>query len=475
MSNPSLIWRANQNSSLYNTIKARNSKQNAFDYAVQGEKNICPVARSKIIVNPTTSMNATAQQVVKFQLPNHGILNDLYLQTKFISAQDTNVSSGGANDGALVEFAGAFATTQIRLVYNGATVWECTPEWIMCDAYTKATKEKASQLDAMLGGGILGAANDTLASVTGRRLAFSCGGGITLGCPLKGFWSDGLGRGLDLYSLSSPMFLEVSYRANSECHEILDTAAKAADFSDANLVAYISELAPEELSAYQSRNYAPGSVSSQLGFTTTKFSESISSPVLITGSSTTGNKVKIQSISGLVRRLYVFATLDSDRSSSTAKKYMNTVPLARVQLKANNQTIYELENSSLFDAEHASTSNGYKTDGVIEQYHNNLPFSAGPHATAGTIEADMGIAENAGGSFDPSHIQVFNFGFNPDDHSSADGSLSFSQLGNPELEVMFNTSASTNAHTLHIIAETLTINTYNTSANGQINFKMITE
>ncbi len=473
MSNPSLIWRANQNSSLYNTIKARNSKQNAFDYAVQGEKNICPVARSKVIVNPTTSMNATSQQVVKFQLPNHGILNDLYLQTKFISAQDTN--EGGSNEGALVEFAGAFSTTQIRLVYNGATVWECTPEWIMCDAYTKATKEKASQLDAMLGGGILGSANGTLANVTGRRLAFSCAGGITLACPLKGFWSDGLGRGLDLYSLSSPMFLEVSYRSNSECHEILDTAGNAADFSDANLVAYISELAPEELSAYQSRNYAPGSVSSQLGFTTTKFSESIASPVLITGSSTSGNKVKIQSISGLVRRLYVFATLDSDRSSGTSKKYMNTVPLARVQLKANNQTIYELENSSLFDAEHVSTSNGYKTDGVIEQYHNNLPFSSGAHATPGTIEADMGVAENAGGSFDPSHIQVFNFGFSPDGHSEADGSLSFSQLGNPELEVMFNTSASTNAHTLHIIAETLTINTYNTSANGQINFKMITE
>ena len=183
MSNPSLIWRANENSSLYNTIKARNSKQNAFDYVNQGESNICPVARSKIIVNPTTSMNATSQQTIKFQLPNHGFLNDLYLQTDFISAQDTN--EGGSNEGALVEFAGAFSWTNCRLVYNGAVIWECTPEWVLCDNYTKATKEKSAQLDAMLGGGILGATNGTLASVTGRRLAFSCAGGQQLSCPLN--------------------------------------------------------------------------------------------------------------------------------------------------------------------------------------------------------------------------------------------------------------------------------------------------
>ena len=33
MSNPQLIHRANENSSLYNTIKARNSKQNVYDYS----------------------------------------------------------------------------------------------------------------------------------------------------------------------------------------------------------------------------------------------------------------------------------------------------------------------------------------------------------------------------------------------------------------------------------------------------------
>lgn len=473
MSNPSLIWRANENSSLYNTIKARNSKQNAFDYVTQGESNICPVARSKIIVNPTTSMNATSQQTIKFQLPNHGFLNDLYLQTDFISAQDTN--EGGSNEGALVEFAGAFSWTNCRVIYNGAVIWECTPEWVLCDSYTKATKEKSAQLDAMLGGGILGATNGTLASVTGRRLAFSCFGGQQLSCPLNGWWSDGLGRGLDLYSLSSPVFVEVSYRANTEAHAVLDTVANGADYSNANLVAYMTELAPAELTAYQSRNYAPSSVSSQLGFTTTHFSESITSPVLITGSSTAGNKVKIQSISGLVRRLYVFATLDSDRTSATDRAYMKVVPLASCALKANNQTIYEFENSSLFDAEHVSSSNGYKTDVAVEMYHNKLPMSCSAHATPGTIEADMGIAPVGSGDFDVSKVQVINFAYNPEDHSAADGSLSFSQLGNPEIEVKFNTSASTNNHTLHIVAEVNTINAYNVSSTGAINIKSITE
>ena len=81
MSNPQLIHRANENSSLYNTIKARNSKQNVYDYS--SESNICPVARSKIIVNSQTSLSADGNQTVKFILPNFGFLEDLFLQTKF--------------------------------------------------------------------------------------------------------------------------------------------------------------------------------------------------------------------------------------------------------------------------------------------------------------------------------------------------------------------------------------------------------
>jgi len=484
MSNPQLIHRANQNSSLYNTIKARNSKQNVYDYATGGESNICPVARSKIIVNPTTSLNADGNQTCKFQLPNFGLLEDLYLQTKF-NQGDTNDDTG-AKDCFLVDMAGAFAYTRIRITYQGNTLWECTPEWSVVSQYTRANKEKALLLDNMLGSNIVGAANDTASNLEGRMAMASSFGGQTLSCPIKAFFTESLGRAWDLYSLSSHAFVEVDYRAILDTHGKAETAADRITLNDAQLVCYVAELDGAELAAYQARNYAPGSVSSQLGFTTTLFSESIAAAALVqtTDSSTLGNKIKIQSISGLVRRLYVFATDDTDRASTTAKAYMKTIDLALVRLSANNQTIYEIENSGcgLDNVDNAVDSGtGYNTDYAVECFRNNLPFACNTAVASDTYKlydpaVDRSFGKTSGGEFSPSHVKVINFAYNPDDYSSADGSLSFSHLGKPEIEVKFGAKANgSNAHTVHIVAEVLTINTYNTSASGQINFKMITE
>ena len=491
MSNPSIIHRANANSQLYNTIKARNSKQNFLDYSVSSEKNICPVARSRVIVNPQTSMNATAAQQIKFQLPNHGILEDLYLVSKFAQG-DTN--AGASNDCALVEHAGFFAFDRVRFVYQGNTIWECDPYWAFLSQYTRATKEKSVMLDAMSGGGILGVVGGATA-ITGRRAVASFAGGQSLAAPLKAFFADSLSRGFDLYSLSSPFFVEVDFKSNDTLHEITESGTRAA-YSDCELVAYLTELAPEELTAYQARNYVPSSVSSQLGFTTTHFSETISTPVQITGASSVGNVVKINSISGLVRRMYVFATLDGDVSSATARAYNKFVDISRIKLRANNNVLFELENCATnCDAASLSTSNGYKVDNMIEMYKNNLPMSAGHLMTVdNNTDADTGDGSTpsvttsvvndpllsnvlcgvGGGNCDLAKVKIINFAFNPDDYSSADGSLSISQLSVPELEVMFPTATS-GAHTLHCVAELLTINTYNTSPSGVISFKMITE
>ena len=482
MSNPQLIHRANSNSSLYQTIKARNSKQNVYDY--NSESNICPVARSKIIVNPTTSLNADGNIQCKFQLPNFGLLEDLYLQTLF-NQGDTNDDTGN-HDCFLVDMAGAFAWTRCRIVYQGNTLWECTPEWVVCSQYTRATKEKALILDNMLGSALVGAAADAEASIVGRRAMASVFGGQTLSCPLKAFFAESLGRAWDLYSLSSNAFVEVDYRAILDTHGKAETPADRVTLNNARLVCYVAELSGPELAGYQSRQYAPNSVSSQLGFSTTLFSESIAASALVqtTDSSTLGNKIKIQSISGLVRRLYVFATDDTDRSSTTAKAYMKTVDLSLVRLAANNQTIYEIEDCALgVDnvSNSLTTGGGYNTNYAVECIRNNLPFASNTAVADATYVANdpaikRSLGSTSGGEFVPSHVKVINFGYNPDDYSSADGSISLSQLGNPEIEVKFGANANgSNAHTVHVVAEVLVINTYNTSQSGQINFKMITE
>jgi len=468
--NPSVITRANQNSSLYNTIKARNSKQDVYDYNVSGEKNICEVVRSKVIVNSTSTMNATGQQTLKFELPNYGLLEDLYLKTKFTSGTAGQNVADGSKGIALTNFCGAYAMTKCRLVFQGSTIFEWSPEWIITSQYTRATRERAGQLNLMLGGDVIGVENNDIAVRTGRRLISSVAGGTELMAPLKAFWNDSLGRNFDLYSLNSKVHLEVDYRSNALAHEEIDDTAMAQQYAGAELVCYLAELSPEALSAYQSRNFVPGSVSSQLGFTTTHFSELITSPVLVTGSSSVGNKIKLNSISGLVRRLYVYANLESDE---TAKKYFNPKKIARVKLLANNQVIHEQDEFMLLGADDATTSNGYKTDGIVEMFRNNLPMSFSD-STALPAAGDYAPAV-VGGTADMSRVCVINFGYSPDDYSSADGSVSFSQMNNIELELFFGSEASTNNHNVHIVAEMLTANTYNVSSTGAITFKSIGE
>ncbi len=477
MSNPQLIHRANENSSLYNTVKARNSKQNVFDYVNEGELNVCAYAKSRVIVNPTTSLNSDGGQTIKYELPNFGLLEDMYLQTEF-SRGDTNADTG-SKDCFLVDMAGAFCFSKIRIVYGGNTVFETTPEHLTVSLYGRATREESLVLDGMLGSSIVGAASDTHTSLEGRMAMASSFGGQKLSCPLKCWFSESLGRNFDLYSLSQKCFLEVDYRPILDVHGKAETAADRITYAGSNLVCFLNELSPAEIAAYQSRNYAPGTVSSQLAYTTTHLSESIATPVLSTAT-TAGNKIKINSISGLVRRMYIFATADADRASTSAKAYMSLVDISSFKLSANNQTIYEVSDSGVgIDNLNRSSGNGYQTDQFIEMFHNKLTGPCNSTVASDTfklmdIGVDKSLGKTTGDEFDFGRVKVINFGKNPNDYSSADGSLALSQINVPELEVKFPTGTSS-AHTVHVVAEIITLNTYNTSATGQINFKSISE
>ena len=90
------------------------------------------------------------------------------------------------------------------------------------------------------------------------------------------------------------------------------------------------------------------------------------------------------------------------------------------------------------------------------------------------IGVDKSLGKTTGDEFDFGRVKVINFGKNPNDYSSADGSLALSQINVPELEVKFPTGTS-GSHTLHAIAELVVLHTYNTSSSGQINYKLITE
>ena len=466
MSNPDLILRSNDNSSLAVTLRARNSKQNVFDYVNEGESVGCSLANTRQIINPISNIAAGGGQKIKFELTNFGFLSDLYLQTTFTRG-GTNVADG-STESALVDHAGIHCIERARVVYNGNTIAELTSDQILCSLYTRASNEETAILDAMTGGNILGA-DGAEGAVTGRK-AMSTSGTQELSCPLKFWFTESLGRAWDLYSLSSRAYVEIDFRTSTELKQIEENGTLAYD--SVRLVSYISNLSNSELQAYQSRNYSPNSVSSQISFTTTQFDEVIASPVVITATGS-GNKAKLQSISGLVRKLYLFCTKDSDKTSTTARKLDNTIDLASFKLMANNQTIYENENCAVgIDVQHSSNaSNGYKTDHFVELYHNRLPVGANKLVDV-AVNKDLG--GTGAGQFNPAHVKVINFGFNPQTTADGDSFLSFSQLSVPEVEVKFPTGT-TGSHTLHCIAELVTLNTYNVSQSGQVNYKLITE
>jgi len=469
--NPQVFYRSNDSSSLYQSIKSRNSLVNAFDYGVGGEANICPYAKSKIVISPQTSMNATANQTMKWQLPDHLLLQKLYLKVSFTGGGDTN--EGSSNEIALTEFVAAASVNSVRFIYQGSTIFEADLYSLLIPEYARATAERGVMLDYMMGGGILGAENGTLGSVTGRKAMASQANQIDVAVPLHSFFSEKLGTALDLAALASPVFVEVNFKDVASLHEESDSTTT---YAGCELIAYGADLPSNERQAYNARNYSPGSVSSQLGYTNVRFSESAT--VVRNAPNTEGalgTEIKLNSISGLVRRLWVFATLDTDTS---ANNYFKFVDIDKVVLKAGNQTIYEIDHAhaGVDVVAAANSGNGYRVDNVIEMFNNGLPYSA-RHLINSDVDPSVqsAISPIGAGTTDLSKVKCINFGFSPDARSAADGILSFGGLANPVLEVKLSLAATSAAHTIHAVAEVVDIITYNSSQNGVINVKQITE
>lgn len=496
--NPSTTFRANDSSSLFSSIKSRNSLVNPFDYS--SEVNFCPFSKSKIVVTPQTSISGTNQQVVKFQLPNHMLLNKMYLKTSFAGGAAAN--SGGSAEIALTEFVAYACVQDIRIIYQGVEIWRSDGDSMLVSDYYRANKEQSTILDYMTGGGDLGEEDGTLGNVTGRKAIASQGGQIDYAIPIHAFFSEKLSTALDLAALSSPVFVEVNYRDVASVHEEVDSTTT---YANSELICYGVDLPSGERANYNARNYSPGSVASQLGFSTSIYREGAT---VIRNTNTSegalGTKIKLNSISGLVSKLYVWVTLDSD---VTAKNRYKFVDIDLVRLTDGNQTIYEIEHAhNGLDAVAASGStNGYRVDDLVEKYNNGAPLSLGQRNQIGRIETMTltdggsdanitaaqkaasrighalfthttdGLAVIGSGATDMAKVKVLQFGFDPYSRSAADGVLSFSSLNNPTLEVKLSLNSTSAAHTINVMAEFVDIKAYNVGQNGTVNIKQITE
>ena len=94
-----VVQRANNSSNLYANIKARGSNSGAAGcgYIYASEVNQCPCWRHKVKVTPQNSPGY--DRTVRFELPNYGFLENVFLESVF--AANTGMTTGG-DDGIAV-------------------------------------------------------------------------------------------------------------------------------------------------------------------------------------------------------------------------------------------------------------------------------------------------------------------------------------------------------------------------------------
>jgi len=149
MSQASSIFRANSNSSYFNSLKARSSasNQNGCKLLYLSETNYCETARSKVITQ--SSNNPAYGAKIVFELPNYGHLSELFLKTTF---KKSDVAQNASHSEFLTENAGFFQFQTAKLVSDGVEIARLTPEYLCAYYYKHCNDSKRRHLQQLIHG-----------------------------------------------------------------------------------------------------------------------------------------------------------------------------------------------------------------------------------------------------------------------------------------------------------------------------------
>ena len=154
-----VVQRANNSSNLYATIKSRgsNSGPAGCGYIYASEVNQCPCWRHKLKVTPQNSPGY--DRTVRFELPNYGFLENVFLESVFPTQSATMTAGSTDAENALCWGAGAFLFSEVRLVFRGQEVAKLTSDYIMMRHLQDLSEERLDNFLEMVGGFPVGSEN----------------------------------------------------------------------------------------------------------------------------------------------------------------------------------------------------------------------------------------------------------------------------------------------------------------------------
>lgn len=458
MSSASVMLRANENSSLYNSLKSRDSaiggRGNPFLYS--SEQNFAPCVKSKVEIG--TQNTAGYDRVVKIELGNYGMLNKLYLKTKYSARSGT---AGGSDGVALRRFAGV-PFNEARLVYQGTTISRISYEYVVARLLTETDDRRLGLLNEMIqgdhvihtGSAFTHAATKWSTDPEQRTIAGSgvVDGTQTFYCPLEFWFQESLSRNIDLGVLASPLTLELDMKSQAGNHGVITTAGTGCTIAEMSAICFLWEQHADEERAFRSVSYKPsGAPLTQIGFSTTHHEEGN----VAYGSS---GSIKLNDFSGQIQRLYVFAVLKSAVDSASVGQDWSLVPFESLTLKSTGTDIYKMDKL------------GTQKERMLEWFNTNNPNVAkmGTSLATSDVRADL--------------IYCINFKEGWNNRGSADGSLAGGTLSIPTLHYEFAVQhgdesgvyAGANVN-IHIVSENINLISYITNANGSTHLRSLTE
>ena len=459
-----ILNRSNDHSPFMNAIKSRNSKSLPELYS--SEINTEKMAQSKVEVE-SSSAPGLGGRTLRIALPRYGILNRLYVHTRFGGAVYTVSST--TNGVTTVPFLGAFFAKEYRIMYNGSILAKMNPHTLVSEMWKHSSQREKLKLKELLGGYNCPAAvgtnithNGVGADVYGRFAAAGALGGIQdFYLPLDMWFSSihSPNRGLDLSVLANECVLEIDTETESNLFIKHGTVGTMPTLLNCSAVCYLTELDMDTEKQFRSLQYSMGSPLTQLAYDTSHII--VSGNTAHTAGTDTVIDVKLNQFSSQVFKLVVYATMTDN--FATNRHRLQPIVLNEIQIKATGSNIYNADNLN-------------RKEDILEAYQNGGDMYSASVGDYGFED----IACNPQGFYEISfkHPQDFS-------KVSASGSCAFGQLSTPSLRVVVggdvafgaqsNNIASSSSHPvdLHVIAYSTTLISYNTNSSGSTNIRQI--
>ena len=454
-----IINRSNETAPFLQALKSRNSK--SLPQLYSSEINTEPMAQSRVEVESSSS--AGYNRTSRISLPRYGILNRLYLHSRFGAASFT---ASGTNAVQNVPFIGAFFAKEYRLMYNGQTLAKLNPETIVSDMWKHDSDREKQMLQELLGA--FDRTASSFSSSADKHNVANERRSIVGSAPHTGvhdyylpldFWFSAKhspNRGLDLSVLANEVLLEVDVESQSNVWKTDGTVASAPTLSNVSAVCYLTELDMETEKQFRSLQYqAGGSPLTQIGFDT---SHVIVGTNISHSSSDTVVDIKLNQFTGQVYKLMIYGVLTDN--FSTNRHRIRPIALKEIQVKATGSNI--VNQDQLTDKED-----------ILEAYHSGGNYYA---VTDQTNRYFNKIDCN------PTHFYELTFK-HPYDMSkvSASGSVAFGQLSVPSLRLVISKDHVFGAQSnkvaanvdIHVIAYQTALYSYNTNTSGSTNIRQI--